>query len=186
LVEKIKTLTFDTLFLPVKPLRAVELFQHLAAQKIWPLADRSRFASDEDIREVLMLGTPEWYSPRVRTMARRYGEHAIFPVVFATESKRGAVFGREIQRDTGRSPTAILAVLHDLVAALEYASRTAVEKRVSARDALKSTQYSAGVTAGFDFSRRDAISSLFMLKLGRGIFVPLSQDGTEDESPKKK
>jgi len=167
---------FDTLFIPMKAIEAAELFQHLAANHIWAKGPKPRFAPTEGMREVLILGTPEWYTPKFVSVARRYGKYVMFPSIYASETARGAVFARQVQRETGRPPTAVLAILSDAIAAMNEANAYHLREKVSPLEAVQKLQYDQGVTAGLDFTRkdrrgqanRDAVSRLFMLQLGLG------------------
>ncbi|MEE2786965.1 MAG: ABC transporter substrate-binding protein [Myxococcota bacterium] len=172
IVEGVQAMDFDAVFLPTDHLSAAQALRHLASVGIWAKGQTPRFGDEEDIKEVTILGTPEWYGVEFRRLAGRYGHHVLVPVPYAQETQRGAQLAQRMRRSAGHTPTQLVALLTDAVQALQTANVAAVESKRSLRETLSQFVLSSGVTAGLDFRQKDALSALIVLQLNPDGFRP--------------
>ena len=164
LVREINQITFDGLFLPLDAPTSLTILQHLAGANIWA-GDRIVARAEDGRRQAFVFGVPDWSNTQAMTGARRYGQHAIYPAFFSRHTGPGKIFSDEIEKATGSQATAVTAIVFDLLIALQNAFKTSIEKRLSAAAAVATIRFDSGVTAGFDFTKRDAASQLFLMRL---------------------
>ncbi len=164
IAERVARLAPDAIFLPASPADVAQAVRHLAAAGVWVRGKAKRFAREKGVHEVWMVGTPEWYDPRLAEAGARYLEGALVPVPWAAELRQGAPLARRVQAEAGRRATAFDAVLSDAVRAATVAHR--------AGRALEAVSYDEGATPGLDFGQRDALTALFVVEVGGGGFRP--------------
>lgn len=162
----------EVIFMPTSPREGARLLSHLAAEQVWALGTRPRFAKDKQVREVTMIGPPEWYDPEFLRQAAHYGDRVLIPVPFASETARGAPLAEKLLARTGRPPIALDALLADAVNALDRAGRAAAKRGLAVQDTLRTTVVDDGYTAGLDFAEREALPALILLEVRDGKFAP--------------
>lgn len=162
----------EVLFLPMAASDGARLLSHLAAAQVWPAATQRRFESDPKVREVLMFGPPEWYSPEFLRQASRYGEHVLLPVPYAAETAQGAPFAAHIQEHTQRPPSALSALIADAIGALERSAKRAVRDGNATVEQLRDAGPQEGYSAGLDFTQPEALPALILLEVLGGQFTP--------------
>ncbi len=162
---------FDTLFIADGPVGAALLSSHLAAEDLWSRGREPRFKRDKKVREVQVLGTPEWYEPALLSQAGRYLEGALVPVPFAAEVPSGAAFAARLRGAADREPTAFDALVADGLAACQQAHARLAAGAASVADAFAGVRV-AGASAGLRLDRRDALERLHLLEVRGGAFIP--------------
>lgn len=170
--KRAAALDADTIFVPSDPLSAAQLMSHLAAQGVFARGQQPRYQKEKGVREVVVVGSPEWYTPSLLRQAGRYLEGALIPVPFAVETARGARFAAQVERAT-RSPNAYDALLADSIRALGDAHRRHRDGGGDPVAAMGQVEVTEGATAGLRFDKRDAVPALFVLEVRNGAFVPL-------------
>ena len=168
----IKANDFDTLYLPTNHLAAAQLLRHLAAIGIWARGEKPRFAASEKMREITIIGTPEWYRPEFVRLAGRYGVNTLVPVAYAAETQRGASLAQRLKNHAGTHTTAMDALIEDVLLGFAAANKIAVDQKTTVSQALKSVTVDNGFTAGLNFARQDALSALIVLELTATGFQP--------------
>ena len=142
LAQRIARQEFDVLFLPTKPADAAQLLRHLAAEGIWARGTAPRFAEDENMREVTIMATPEWYDAHPGALLSHYGDHVLIPTSYAAENAEGQIFSQRISEQIGRQPSTNLAIILDSVrSALETANELSIETGISPLEAIEKTTY---------------------------------------------
>ncbi len=130
-----------------------------------------------NVRGVHLLGTNLWHSDKLVQMAKEFGQGAILPEVFFTESSLPKVidFVREFRTAYGETPGFIEALAYDTtMMLLEVFSRPAVRNPEAVREALLSLLPYQGVTGLTAFDETgDVRKSLYMLRLDGNQFVEL-------------
>lgn len=169
LTARVAALPGDTLFLPDSALNAAQALATLASAGIWPRVDGARFGKSR-VRELVVLGTPEWYSPEVARQSGRYLEGALIPVPFAAESVAGAKLAARFSAASRPVPTALDALLWEAVLGMEQAARRAAAEGTDVASALAGAR-SAEATVGLDFSAPDAVQGLFVLTVRDGRYT---------------
>ncbi|MCB9540349.1 MAG: penicillin-binding protein activator [Myxococcales bacterium] len=164
LAKRVAGLSPDAIFLPAAPADVAQAVRHLAAAGVWVRGKTKRFAREKGVHEVWLVGTPEWYDPRLAEAGARYLEGALVPVPWAAELRQGAPLAQQVQAAAGRRATAFDAVLADALHAATVAHR--------AGRPLEAVRYDEGATAGLDFGQRDALTALFVVEVGGGGFRP--------------
>ena len=166
---QIAALSGDTLFLPDTALNAAQALATLASKDIWARGDGARFGKSR-VRELVVLGTPDWYAPEVARQSGRYFEGALFPVPFAVESVAGARLAARFRASGRPAPTALDALLWEAVLALDQAARRATAEGIGVASALARIR-SAEATVGLAFEMSDAVQSLFVLTVRDGRYT---------------
>ncbi|MFN3202329.1 MAG: ABC transporter substrate-binding protein [Bradymonadia bacterium] len=175
LVRALKGVEFDTLFIPAPPQSAATVLSHLAAEAgVWSKSQRRSMKGRKGVKEVTLLGVPEWYTPKIIDQAGRYVDGALLPVPYAAETAGGGTFAGQYVARHNRAPTAFEALLMDAISALSRAHDAARSTGVSVASALQGTRY-AQASVGYDFSRKEAVQSLFMLEITPDGFRPLNR-----------
>jgi ABC-type branched-subunit amino acid transport system substrate-binding protein len=165
---------FDTVYIPDGPVGAALLASHLAAENVWSRGPTPRFAGDRKVREVQVLGTPEWYEASLLSQAGRYLEGALVPVPFAAETPGGGAFAERLRKVTQRDPTPFDALLADALSGCQAAyARHGADGAALADDfaAVKVAQASAGLR----FDRPEALDRLLLLEVRNGAFAPAAE-----------
>jgi ABC-type branched-subunit amino acid transport system substrate-binding protein len=163
--------SFDTLFIADGPVGAALLSSHLAAEDLWSRGRQPRFARDKKVREVQVLGTPEWYEARLLSQAGRYLEGALVPVPFAVEMPAGAEFASRLRAVADREPTSFDALLADGLAACQQAHARLAAGAEDVADAFAGVRVT-GVSAGLRLDQPEALDRLLLLEVKNGVFVP--------------
>lgn len=164
IAKRVAGLAPDAIFLPAAPGEVTQVVRHLAAAGVWVRGKSKRFAREKGVQEVWLVGTPEWYEPRLPEAGARYLEGALVPVPWAAELRQGAPLARRVQAEAGRRATAFDAVLSDALHAATVAHR--------AGRGLEAVRYADGATPGLDFGQRDALTALFVVEVSGGGFRP--------------
>ncbi|MBU0553212.1 ABC transporter substrate-binding protein, partial [Myxococcota bacterium] len=169
--RRVKALEADTLFIPCDAEDAAQLMSHLAAQKIWSRGLKPRFKGDA-VREIVVLGISEWYTPQLLQRARRYLEGALIPAPFLAETPRGARFSALIREALSREASAFDALLYDALLALtQAATRSSDGGAVERLRRVEAVE--AGVTSGLNFTRPEALGGLYLVEVYQGQFIPM-------------
>lgn len=157
---------FDTLFLPAPPQVAANLLSHFAAEAgVWSKSSRRSMAGRKGVKEVVLLGIPEWYDQRLIDQAGRYVDGALIPVPFATELSNGAAFAGAYTARHNRVPTAFEALTYDAIQALAAAHEAARSTGQPVATALSGSRYAEGASVGFNFGDREAVQDLYVLEI---------------------
>lgn len=169
-VDAVRETSADALFVPCGPTEAAQLASHLAADGVWARrGSKPRFQA-EDVREVWLLGPPEWYTPALLKQAARYLDGALIPVPYAVETARGATFAHRLEAAAGRAPTAFDALLADGIDALAAAHRA--HEDGPKVDAVRGVKLATPRTSGLRFDTRDALPGLLVLQVTPDGFRP--------------
>ena len=166
IARRIADLDFDTLYLPARPTHVALLASHLAASGVWSRSERRSFDRRDRIRSVIFVGTPEWYGRMDLGQMGRYLEGALVPTPYAAESSPGAAFARDVLAATGRAPDLLDALASDAVMAIHAAAGTDADGVTAALRRLRPN----GVTAGLDFTSRDAANSMWVVEIADGAW----------------
>lgn len=172
IAKRVKRSKADTFFVPCDPTSGAQLISHLAAHGVWARGRKRRFKKEKGLKEIILVGPPEWYSRRMLRQAARYLEHVLIPVPFAAETAQGDAFAEAFEDALGRSPTAFDALLTDGLEALNLAAHAAAEVGGETRDALGKIKLDAQSRgSGLDFSHREAVPALFLMTVKDGQFT---------------
>ncbi|GBC59136.1 branched-chain amino acid ABC transporter peripl asmic protein [Desulfonema ishimotonii] len=151
---------FEALFIPDGPRKTGLIIPQLAYH---------------EVRNIHLLGTNLWHSPKLIKMARRYAQGAIMPDIFSPESRSQAVadFLRSFQESFGTPPGFMEALAYDTTRMLLEAFHTAgVRHRSDIRDALMQIRNFQGVTGNTSFDGTgEAEKSLYLLRIEGNRFV---------------
>jgi hypothetical protein len=170
--KAIRRANAEVIFMPTSPRDGARVLSHLAAEQVWALGQKPRFSKDKKVREVTIVGPPEWYDPEFLRQAARYGDRVLIPVPFAAETARGAPLAETLLAKTGRAPIALDALLADAITALDRAGRAAAKRGMPVQDTLRTTVLDDGYTAGLNFAEREALPALILLEVHDGKFAP--------------
>lgn len=168
-VESIQQTTGDTLFLADGAVNAAQALATLASADIWPKTSTPRFERSK-VRELVVIGTPDWYSPEVARQSGRYFEGALIPVPFAVESVQGAKLAARYQAGGHPPPVALDALLWDAVVAVDKAGRDAQAEGKPTDEVLSSAQV-AEASVGLKFDTPDAVQALFVITVKDGRYT---------------
>ncbi len=172
IAARVAALPADALFIPCGPTEAAQIASHLAAAGVWARRGSKPRFRNKTVREVWMLGPPEWYTPALPRQAGRYLEGALVPVPYAAETARGAPFSTRVREATGRRATAFDALFADAVDAVVLAHRRHPKGGGEAADSMRQVTLATPRTAGLGFATRDALVGLVVLGLTKDGFRP--------------
>ena len=163
---------FDCLFIPDRATVAASALAHLASMGLWSRGAATSFSDRRSVREIVVLGTPEWYEPSVLRASARYFEGSLFPLAFAEESVTGAKLASHLRDANLGRPTALDALLWDAILALHHHLERRPETSTAPADAVSSSAlYSVGVS--LLPGSTEAVRSLFAVKVHDGQVSPL-------------
>ena len=130
-----------------------------------------------NVKDVKLLGSNGWNSPKLVELAGKYVEGAVFTDGFFTGSKREAVsrFINDFKNLYGTEPGIIAAQAYDATRMMAEAILSGNGKRDEARNYLANLKKFRGVTGDIAFdSNREAIKELFILSVRKGQIVEIN------------
>ena len=130
-----------------------------------------------NVKDVKLLGSNGWNSPKLVELAGKYVEGAVFTDGFFTGSKREAVsrFINDFKNLYGTEPGIIAAQAYDATRMMAEAILSGNGKRDEARNYLANLKKFRGVTGDIAFdSNREAIKELFILSVKKGQIVEIN------------
>jgi ABC-type branched-subunit amino acid transport system substrate-binding protein len=129
------------------------------------------------IKNIKLLGSNGWNSPRLIELAGKYVEGAVFADSFFIDSKKESTeeFVYNFRSTYGMEPDILSAQAYDAVMMVVEAIEAAGEKREKIRDRLANLKDFRGVTGIITFNKdREAIKELFILTVKNGRIVELN------------
>ena len=120
-----------------------------------------------NIKDVQLLGSNGWNSPRLPKLAGQYVEGAVFVDGFFAKSKRWATeeFVKRFRKTYGYTPGIIEAQAYD-AAMILFSAIESASMRIFIKESIKSTIDFEGATGNIRFSPDgEAIKELFLLKI---------------------
>ncbi len=128
-----------------------------------------------NIKDIQLLGSNGWNSPKLPQLAGEYVEGAVFVDGFFSGSKRWATeeFVKRFRNTFGYTPGIIEAQAYDASMIMFNAIQSA-GMRLFIKDAIKSTVGFEGATGTIHFSPEgEALKELFLLKIEKGRIVEI-------------
>lgn len=159
------TLDFDGLFIPDNA-RRVPLACAALAYEEFPVG---AFQPRDDQPTIPLLGLNTWNREDLLTQGGAYVRNALFTELFVADDDNSQRFESAYRTETGRTPSALEAVVYDIGRITAAASLDDVRDRATFRDALEAAAPDDVVTgtSGFDPDTNTARHRLRILTISR-------------------